>query len=582
MDYQQPDLSVITVNYNGFHDTCEFIDSWAATVFSVSYEMIVIDNGSTANEAALLQKTYPFIQAVRSERNLGFAGGNNLGINLAKGKYLFLLNNDVCMVKDAIPLLIKRLLSSDKIAGVSPLIRDYAEPHAIQFAGYTQLSPITLRNRAIGKGKINKDHYPAQKTPYLHGAAMLLKKTIIDKLSLMPEEYFLYYEELDWCTYINREGYELWYDPACEIWHKDSSSTGKESPLKYYYLSRNRLLYAYRNLFDWKLPVSILYQTMIVCPKNILTALGKGKKAIAKAHWEGTKAFFKLRNKDKQLAQYPITLLQARFKKSSKMKSVKAAMSQLQEGQYDIVLIMNADNVVDTNFLEVVNNTYASGSNAIQTHRIYQERPSNVSILNAITDEINNSILRAGHVNLGLSASLNGSGTAIDFTWFKENIRHLKDDDDEKVIESLLLRERIYVEYLNNTHVYALKNSGKKKFYTQHSTWIKTQYYSLFTNIGNLPGAILSGKFDYADRILQWFIFPRTILLGILLLFSFLSVYFHWSACLKWWGLLLTFLLTMAIATPNYLVDSKFNKAMKAIPFLAAGMIFNMLLRKKK
>ena len=81
---------------------------------------------------------------------------------------------------------------------------------------------------------------------------------------------------------------------------------------------------------------------------------------------------------------------------------------------------MNADNVVDTNFLEVVNNTYASGSNAIQTHRIYQERPSNVSILNAITDEINNSILRAGHVNLGLSASLNGSGTAIDFTWFKE------------------------------------------------------------------------------------------------------------------------------------------------------------------
>lgn len=129
---------------------------------------------------------------------------------------------------------------------------------------------------------------------------------------------------------------------------------------------------------------------------------------------------------NRQLAQYPITLLQARFKKSSKMKSVKAAMSQLQEGQYDIVLIMNADNVVDTNFLEVVNNTYASGSNAIQTHRIYQERPNNVSILNAITDEINNSILRAGHVNLGLSASLNGSGTAIDFTWFKENIRHFK------------------------------------------------------------------------------------------------------------------------------------------------------------
>lgn len=300
MDYRQPDISVITVNYNGFHDTCEFINSWVAIVFSVSYEMIVIDNGSTADEAALLQEKYPFIQAIRSERNLGFAGGNNLGINRAKGKYLFLLNNDILIVKDTINLLIDRLLSSDKIAGVSPLIRDYTEPHAIQFAGYTNLSPITLRNRAIGKGKINKDHYPARRTPYLHGAAMLLKKEVIGKLGLMPEDYFLYYEELDWCTYINMEGYELWYDPACEIWHKDSSSTGKGSPLKAYYLSRNRLLYAYRNLFDWKLYLSIFYQAAIVCPKNILTALGKGEKATAGAHWEGTKAFFKLRNKDKQ------------------------------------------------------------------------------------------------------------------------------------------------------------------------------------------------------------------------------------------------------------------------------------------
>lgn len=285
---------------------------------------------------------------------------------------------------------------------------------------------------------------------------------------------------------------------------------------------------------------------------------------------------------DLQLSQYPIILLKARFKKSSKTKSVKVAMSQLQEGQYDIVLMMNADNVVDKNFLEEINNTYASGSNAIQAHRIYQERPNNISILHAISDEINNSILRAGHVNLGLSASLNGSGTAIDFTWFKEHIRYLRDDDDEKVIESLLLRERMYVEYLNKTHVYALKNGGKKNFYTQRGNWIRGQYYSLFSNIGNLPAAILSGNFDYADRILQWFIFPHTILSGIIFLSGFLSIYLGWSSCLKWWGLLLAFLLVMAIATPNYLVNNKFNKAMKAIPFLAAGMIFNMLLGKKK
>lgn len=296
MQSPQPDISVITVNYNGFHDTCEFIDSWVVTVTSVSYEIIVIDNGSAINEALSLQEKYPFIRTLRSEKNLGFAGGNNLGISIAQGKYLFLLNNDIIITSDTIHLLVRRLASSNKIAGVSPLIRDYTEPHAIQFAGYTKLSSITLRNRAIGRGRINKDRYPARRTPYLHGAAMLVKKKVVDKLGPMPEDYFLYYEELDWCTYMNMEGYELWYDPACEVWHKDSSSTGKGSPLQCYYLSRNRLLYAYRNIFNWKLYLSILYQLAVVCPKNILIALGKGEKEIAKAHWEGTKAFFKLRN----------------------------------------------------------------------------------------------------------------------------------------------------------------------------------------------------------------------------------------------------------------------------------------------
>lgn len=296
MQSPQPDISVITVNYNGLHDTCEFIDSWVVTVMSVSYEIIVIDNGSAINEACSLQEKYPFIRTLRSEKNLGFAGGNNLGINIAQGKYLFLLNNDIIITSDTIHLLVRRLASSNKIAGVSPLIRDYTEPHAIQFAGYTKLSSITLRNRAIGRGRINKDRYPARRTPYLHGAAMLVKKKVVDKLGPMPEDYFLYYEELDWCTYMNMEGYELWYDPACEVWHKDSSSTGKGSPLQCYYLSRNRLLYAYRNIFNWKLYLSILYQLAVVCPKNILIALGKGEKEIAKAHWEGTKAFFKLRN----------------------------------------------------------------------------------------------------------------------------------------------------------------------------------------------------------------------------------------------------------------------------------------------
>ena len=301
MNSAQPDISVITVNYNGYHDTCEFIDSWVNTVTSVCYEIIVVDNGSTANEGLLPQQKYPSVHVIRSEQNLGFAGGNNLGIRSAQGNYLFLLNNDTLIVKDTVDLLIKRLRSSEGIAGVSPLILNYTEPHTIQFAGYTPLSSITLRNRTTGRGSRDKSRYPAKRTPYLHGAAMLLKKQVIDQIGGMPEEYFLYYEELDWCTRITAEGYELWYDPAFEIWHKDGSSSGKGSPLQCYYLSRNRLLYAQRNLSGWRRCLALLYQLTIVCPKNIVTAWSKGQTEAAKAHREGTKAFFKLRNKDKQL-----------------------------------------------------------------------------------------------------------------------------------------------------------------------------------------------------------------------------------------------------------------------------------------
>lgn len=141
MNSAQPDISVITVNYNGYHDTCEFIDSWVNTVTSVCYEIIVVDNGSTANEGLLLQQKYPSVHVIRSEQNLGFAGGNNLGIRSAQGNYLFLLNNDTLIVKDTVDLLIKRLRSSEDIAGVSPLILNYTEPHTIQFAGYTPYPP---------------------------------------------------------------------------------------------------------------------------------------------------------------------------------------------------------------------------------------------------------------------------------------------------------------------------------------------------------------------------------------------------------------------------------------------------------
>lgn len=273
-----PDISFITICYNGFKDTCELIDSLHRHISSVSYEIIVVDNASLENEAAKIRQLYPSVVAIRSEMNKGFSGGNNIGLRAAKGKYLFLINNDTYIEADGISCLIERLESHPGIGGLSPKIRFAFPPQQIQFAGFTPLTPITLRNNMLGFGCPDDGSYDTpHPTPYLHGAAMLVKREVIEKAGMMPEVFFLYYEELDWSTSMTRAGYELWYEPGCTIFHKESQSTGQLSKLRTYYLARNRLLYARRNLRGAARLFSILYQSTVAAGKNSLAYVLKGR-----------------------------------------------------------------------------------------------------------------------------------------------------------------------------------------------------------------------------------------------------------------------------------------------------------------
>ena len=286
---QECELSIITVNYNGLKDTCALIDS---ITFNEDMEVIVVDNGSRKDEANYLQDLYPAIKAIRSEKNLGFAGGNNLGIKAAKGRYLYLVNNDT-IFKDFNPqVLIQRLESSQMIGVVCPKIRFAWDNNPIQFAGYTPLSPITIRNKAIGFGEEDKGQYDTpHQTPYAHGAAMMLKRKVIDKVGLMPECYFLYYEELDWSMMIARAGYEIWYEPGSTIYHKESQSTGQNSPLRTYYITRNRLLLVKRNFSGWEKYMAYTYLHTVVATRDILKYIIKGQMVLLKATIKGLQDF---------------------------------------------------------------------------------------------------------------------------------------------------------------------------------------------------------------------------------------------------------------------------------------------------
>lgn len=264
-------LSIIAINYNGLKDTCELIES--LPLEDKSIEVIVVDNASAQDEATIIEERYPQVKIIRSKKNLGFAGGNNLGIKAAKGKYLFFLNNDTLLKPQTsdIRSLISRLETSPKIGMVCPKIRFTWGNQLIQFAGYTPLTPITMRNKAIGCGEVDHGQFDTPHlTPYAHGAAMMIKREVIEKAGLLPECYFLYYEELDWSMMIRRVGYDIWYEPACTVFHKESQTTGQNSPLRTYYITRNRLLFAQRNQQAMAKYITYLYLISIVAIRDIL------------------------------------------------------------------------------------------------------------------------------------------------------------------------------------------------------------------------------------------------------------------------------------------------------------------------
>ena len=273
-----PLVSIITVNY----DHPEVTLALLATLRSVTYptiEVIVVDNASPNDDPAILKASYPEVIFIQSPTNLGFAGGNNLGIRQAKGKYLLLINNDTEVEPGFLEPLVAKCESDAKIGAVSPKIKFYNHPDTIQFCGQAPMNHYTMRSHGIGHGVVDNGQFESDsRTHFVHGAAMMVPMSVIRETGLMPECYFLYYEELDWCASIKRAGYQLWYVHDSCILHKESISTGKMSPFKTYYMNRSRLLYLRRNVTGFTFMVAVLFQLLVAIPKNMVVFYLKNDK----------------------------------------------------------------------------------------------------------------------------------------------------------------------------------------------------------------------------------------------------------------------------------------------------------------
>lgn len=271
---KNPLVSIITLNWNQTEITCAFLESTKKLSYK-NYEILVCDMGSDIDPTPRIsQGNYPNIKVLRSEKNLGFTGGNNWGMRQAKGEFIFIVNNDTEVTSSLLDVLLEPFYEDETIGVTCPKIRFYAHPSIIQYAGFNPIDVFTGRTTAVGnqqedKGQFDKSGY----THGAHGCAMMVKKEVINKIGMFPEKFFIYYEEWDWSARILKAGYKIYYQAEGLIYHKESITMGKQSAIKVYYHTRNRILYMRRNTNVFQFLFFILFFTFVSTPKAILKFL---------------------------------------------------------------------------------------------------------------------------------------------------------------------------------------------------------------------------------------------------------------------------------------------------------------------
>lgn len=244
----KPKVFIIIINFNGQADTRECLTSLAKLDYP-DFEVVVVDNASREKFSLVGLDLDLKIKLIQNSENLGFSGGNNLGIKYAlqnNADYILLLNNDTAISPDFLTKLVEAGETSQKFGILGSKIYFYHQPDKLWFAG-GRINWLYTRGWMRGYGEIDRGQYdqPAvQPTDYITGCCLLIKKEAIDRVGLMPEEYFLYYEDTDWSLAIQGAGYQCVFVPSAKIWHKGSKSTGQESDPYIYYHLRNGLILA--------------------------------------------------------------------------------------------------------------------------------------------------------------------------------------------------------------------------------------------------------------------------------------------------------------------------------------------------
>jgi len=246
-----PKVAVIILNWNGKEDTIECLES-VDKIDYLNYEIVVVDNGSVDDSVASIKALFPDVIVIETGHNLGYAGGNNVGIRYAldnNAEYILLLNNDTVVDVNLIYAFIEARTTIASPAIMGGKIYYQAQPDTLWYAGACWI-PSKLDFEHIGLGQKDAPNFDQlSKTDYATGCLMFVPADIFHQVGLLDEDFFLTYEETDWCYRARKFGYECYFIPTAKVWHKVSVSFGgPESPIFEYFMARNRLLWASKHL----------------------------------------------------------------------------------------------------------------------------------------------------------------------------------------------------------------------------------------------------------------------------------------------------------------------------------------------
>lgn len=277
------------------------------------------------------------------------------------------------------------------------------------------------------------------------------------------------------------------------------------------------------------------------------------------------------------LSNLPIKVLVPHFDKSSKAKALQYAIGNI-GSDYDYVVILDADNVVENKFLTQLNQKLSVKQyTAIQCHRCAKNKDNEIAVLDGVSEEINNSIFRKAHNAIGLSSALIGSGMCIKYNWFADNVNLLTTAGEDRELEALLLRQGKYIKYEEFIYVYDEKVSNQDNFQRQRLRWMTAQLQSLSSMLPYIPKAIRKNNVDYIDKTIQQALIPRSILIALTLLLSVITLIINPVASIKWWCLFFSVGIAILIATPSKLRTKSIVKSIKFLPRLIWKMCCNIL-----